>query len=130
MRRSSDTRADNRTGRGRRARDRMLRDETAPADAASAPAEVSNRMLLTGDDLREAALALSGIEAFLHAADRLLDGAPAPGDIEKLLAGADIGDRLEDLDAALGSLVQGLRHLRAALQTYGAAISNPATSTA
>ena len=87
-------------------------------------------MLLSGDDLREAALALAGIENFLCAADRVLDGAPAPGDIEKLLAGADIGDRLEDLDAALGSLVQGLRHLRAALQTYGAAISNPATSTA
>ena len=129
MRRSSDTRADSRTGRGRRARDRMLRDQPTPTDAA-VPAEVSNRMMLSGDDLREAALALSGIEAFLCAADRVLDGAPAPGDIERLLAGADIGDRLEDLDAALGSLVQGLRHLRAALQTYGAAISNPATSTA
>ena len=130
MRRSSDIRTGNRTGRGRRARDRLLRDE-APAAAGIAPsAEVQNRLLLSGDDLREAAVALAGIEAFLCAADALLDGEPAPSDVEQLLSGADLGDRLHDLDAALGSLVQGLRHLRGALATYGAAIENPATSTA
>jgi hypothetical protein len=128
MRRSTDIRTDNRSGRGRRARDRLMRDDGGAEQAPTT--EVANRMLLSGDDLREAALALSGIEAFLCAADRLLDGAPAPAEIEKLLAGADIGGRLEDLDAALGSLVSELRHLRAALQSYGAAISNPATSTA
>jgi hypothetical protein len=128
MRRSSDIGPGNRSGRGRRARDRLLRDENP--EPAATTSEVANRVLLSGDDLREAALALSGIEAFLCAADRVLDGAPAPADIEKLLAGADIGDRLADLDAALGSLVQGLSHLRVALQSYGAAISNPATSTA
>ena len=130
MRRSSDIRAENRTGRGRRARDRLMRDEAPAAIGIAASAEVQNRLLLSGDDLREAAVALAGIEAFLCAADALLDGEPAPVDVEQLLAGADLGDRLQDLDAALGSLVQGLAHLRAALATYGRAMSNPATSTA
>ncbi|HTM21706.1 MAG TPA: hypothetical protein VL172_14390 [Kofleriaceae bacterium] len=130
MRRSSDIRPGTRNGRGRRARDRLLRDETGAPEAPAPTSEVANRVLLSGDDLREAALALSGIEAFLCAADQILEGAPAPDDIEKLLAGADIGDRLADLDAALGSLVQGLRHLRVALKSYGAAISKPATSAA
>jgi hypothetical protein len=56
----------------RRLRDRLVAHETQNRRLADA-GQVSNLLLLIDDDLRETAVAMSGIEGFLAEALRLLD---------------------------------------------------------
>jgi len=114
MRRQSDIRDQTRTGQGRRARDRLLVGEVPPVPDAAArlsPSEIENLLLFVSDDLRESALAVSGIEAFLVRAQRLLESRAASAeDIAELLQ-TDLEDRVQSLDDALGALRRSMTEL-------------------
>lgn len=116
MRRHSDTNDGRRTGRGRRARDRLLTGE--PPCAVTQSSELSNLLFFVGDDLREAALAVGGIEAFLVKVEELLGGgqlsARAVGELERYV---EVNQRVEHLGDALDSLCRSLYRLREALAT-------------
>ena len=105
MRRTSDQEHGGRTGFGRRARDRMLAGETHPSPSLGEREELRNVVLFLGDDLRESALAVGGIEAFLLDAQRVLEKPDLTAEeLARLLSNDRIGDRLELLADALASL--------------------------
>ncbi len=121
MRRESDIVDGERTGVGRRARDRLLAGETqdlpdtVPADSRP---EIRNLMLFVSDELREAALALGGIEAFLVDTQRFLDGEDGPptaGALEDLLGRHEMDDRIQVLDDAVTQLRRSMHQLYARL---------------
>lgn len=117
MRRESDIRSHNRSGRGRRARDRLLSGEPAAATELLGPgqasSELDNLLMFVADDLRESTLSLSGIEAHLVAVQRLLRaGELEPGEVDEAV-GADLDGRLDALADSLGSLQRRLQRLRA-----------------
>jgi hypothetical protein len=105
MRRESDRREGNRTGLGRRARDRILSGETLPSPILARRAELANLILFLGDDLRESALAMGGIEAFLLRAQRLLEKPDlTPAELEALVDDDEVVERIDLLWDALSSL--------------------------
>lgn len=114
MRRQSDICDQPRTGQGRRARDRLLGGglQATPAAAAGlSPSERENLLLFVADDLRESALAVGGIEAFLLRAQRLLESEGArPEDFAALLE-LDLEDRVQSLDDALSALRRSMTEL-------------------
>lgn len=115
MRRASDHRHGQRTGGGRRARDRILAGQTAPSPVLSQRYDLQNLVLFLGDDLRESAMAMGGIEAFLLHARVLLEKTDLThGDLEILLAKDDVAARIDLLSDALSSLRRsvGLIHDR------------------
>lgn len=132
MRRESDTKPRERTGRGRRARDRLLSGE--PTDAgADAGSELEHLRFFVADDLREAALALGGIERFLVEVEGAVTAGPSTEELLDVLAGTDLEDRLDELSNALCGLARSLDRLRRTIpetDAYGAAISNPAAKSA
>jgi hypothetical protein len=73
MRRESDRAQGERTGVGRRARDRLLAGAATPSPSLRGRAELQNMILFLADDLRESALAMGGIEAFVMRAQRVLE---------------------------------------------------------
>ena len=73
MRRESDRSQGERTGVGRRARDRLLAGAATPSPTLRGRAELQNMILFLADDLRESALAMGGIEAFVMRAQRVLE---------------------------------------------------------
>jgi hypothetical protein len=73
MRRESDRAQGERTGVGRRARDRLLAGASTPSPTLRGRAELQNMILFLADDLRESALAMGGIEAFVMRAQRVLE---------------------------------------------------------
>jgi hypothetical protein len=108
MRRASDIGEGERTGEGRRARDRLLEGRAA-AVPDSVPAErrgeLQNVMLFVGDDLRESALAVGGIETFLVHAQRLLERPDVSADeLAALVEDGDLDRRLQALDDAVTAL--------------------------
>jgi hypothetical protein len=115
MRRTSDIRPEERTGQGRRARDRLLGGEPASSPCFTArSSQLDNLLHFVGDDLREAGLAVAGVEAFLlRVQDCLAQPVVSDGDLEALISGSDLEDRIGDLDTALASLVGSLNRLRA-----------------
>jgi hypothetical protein len=123
MRRTSDSRSDSRTGQGRRARDRLLRGEPSGSPAFSErSSHLDNLLHFVGDDIREAALSVAGVEAYLvRVQDALALPAVTHRDLESLVAGCDLEERIADLDGALASLLGSLNRLRVELVATRAA---------
>ena len=112
VRRESDIRSGPRTGAGRRARDRLLTG-TPPATAGPRPdSDLEHLLLFVGDDLRESALAVGGIEAFLVQVRGVLENGDA-GELAPLADSSDLDDRLAALDTALTALRRSLRRVSA-----------------
>lgn len=108
MRRASDTRDTARTGEGRRARDRLL---TGEAPVAVGDTDLQHQLLFLGDELREAALAVAGIEQFLVRAQALLSHRAAPSHLRALLHEVALDDQVESLDDALTAVRRSLAKL-------------------
>jgi hypothetical protein len=105
MRRESDRQQGTRTGEGRRARDRILSGQTTPSETLRERYELKNLILFLGDDLRESALAVNGIESFLLRAQRLLEQADVSSDELRALVDDDVVvERIDLLWDALSSL--------------------------
>ena len=67
-------------------------------------------MLFLADELREAAMAASGIEAFLVRVHQALSRPDVTAtELEGLLESADLDGRMASLDDALADLVRSLR---------------------
>jgi hypothetical protein len=104
MRRQSDRGHGERTGGGRRARDRLL-EGTTQSPALSDRRELENLVLFLGDDLRESALAMGGIESFMLRAQQVLENPDlSPEELQRLLDEGDVAERMELLWDALSSL--------------------------
>lgn len=104
MRRESDRREGTRTGYGRRARDRILSGDTSPSPVLRRH-ELANLVLFLGDDLRESALAMGGIEAFLLRAQQLLEKPDlTPDELKGLVDDDEVVERIDLLWDALSSL--------------------------
>jgi hypothetical protein len=118
MRRESDIRSNGRSGRGRRARDRLLGDDPPGGEAdllADPDSELCNLLLLSGDDLREAALAVGGIEQYLVAVHgALADERGCGARTAALLERDDLDERLGALEEALVALRRRLHRIRVA----------------
>jgi hypothetical protein len=105
MRRASDHKEGERTGAGRRARDVLLAGRTEPSPALRARHELENLLLFLSDDLREAALAVGGIESFLLRAKAIVErNEPSPEELQQLVEDRDVVERFDLLSDALGSL--------------------------
>jgi hypothetical protein len=117
MRRQSDRAHGERTGTGRRARDRLLDGQTA-SPALRGRHELDNLVLFLGDDLRESALAMGGIEAFMLRAQQALENPDlTPEQLQRLLEDGDVAERMELLWDALSSLRQSMGRIHASLKT-------------
>ena len=105
MRRESDQREGTRTGAGRRARDRILSGQTQPSPTLRDRHELKNLILFLGDDLRESALAVGSIEAFLLRAQQLLERPDiSPSELKSLVDDDSVIERFDLLWDALSSL--------------------------
>ncbi len=105
MRRESDRQQGTRTGEGRRQRDRILSGQTQPGEVLRDRYELQNLILFLADDLRESALAVNGIEAFLLRAQALLEKADVnPGELRELVDDDQVVERIDLLWDALSSL--------------------------
>jgi hypothetical protein len=105
MRRESDRGQGERTGAGRRARDRILAGATMPSDALRGRHELANLILFLADDLRESALAVGGIEAFVLRAQQILENpALTPAELRALVEDDQVVERMDLLWDALTSL--------------------------
>lgn len=117
MRRESDRRHGERTGLGRRARDRILSGQPALSPAIRGRYELANLILFLGDDLRESALALSGIESFLLEAQRLLEAPDLTAErLRALVEDPDLAARIDLLWDALSSLRRSMNQIQLALR--------------
>jgi len=118
MRRSSDRREGERTGTGRRARDRILAGQTSPSAIISAERQLDNYVLFLADDLRESALAVGGIESFLLRAKRILEKPDVSVDeLHELADDREVEERFELLADALGSLRRSMKHIIDSLES-------------
>jgi hypothetical protein len=105
MRRESDRGQGERTGAGRRARDRILAGATVPSAALAARHELQNMILFLADDLRESALAVGGIEAFVLRAQQILEKPDlTPEELRALVEDDGVVERMDLLWDALSSL--------------------------
>ena len=117
MRRDSDTRHGQRTGAGRRARDRIMAGDSTPAAALRDRPDLENLVLFLDDDLRESAIAVGGIEAFLLEAQRVLEKPDlAPDELRRLVEDARVIERLSLLEDALASLRRSMSLICATLK--------------
>jgi hypothetical protein len=114
MRRESDTSGRRRTGRGRRARDRLLTGDSPCTPPPST--ELDNLYLFVGDDIRESALSLGAIESYLLEVQSMLADPEVRRAALDPLLDERLADSLEELDSSLASLVRRLSRLRATLQ--------------
>lgn len=118
MRRASDRKEGERTGAGRRARDRILAGQTSPSSIIRSRRELENLILFLADDLRESAMAVGGIESFLVRAQRALEKPELT--ISELHAIADdreVDERFELLADALGSLRRSMKQIVDSLES-------------
>jgi hypothetical protein len=105
MRRESDRRQGERTGVGRRARDRLMAGAATPSAALAARAELQNMILFLADDLRESAVAVGGIEAFVLRAQQILEKPDLTvEELRGLLDDDQVVERMDLLWDALASL--------------------------
>ncbi len=111
MRRKSDVVSGERTGNGRRARDQVLSGE--PPTCMEGDADLQNLSLFVGDDIREAALAVGGIEDYLVQVTDMLRQAEIKSATVKGALEFDGARRLNELEEALGSLHRSLEGLYA-----------------
>ena len=92
-------------GRKRRLKDRLVEREGTQNRVLAERYELQNLLLLIDDDLRETALALTGIEVFLAAALKLLDSEGVrPVDLYALAGDGEVLDRMDTLCETLSSL--------------------------
>jgi hypothetical protein len=118
MRRASDRREGERTGVGRRARDQILSGRSSPSPVLNGRTELSNLVLFLADDLREAALAVGGIESFLFRARSVLEKpALAPEDLRDLVEDRDVVERFDLLADAIGSLRRSMASIHEKLKS-------------
>ena len=119
--------AETATGEGsgterRRTPRRRVRDRIASLDTTDNPMlrgqyDIRNLMLLVDDDLRQTALALGAIEAYLATAAALLEKSDLTG--AALVAVADdeaVLDRMEDLSENMDNLRRRMSSIAAALK--------------
>lgn len=117
MRRESDTSHGRRTGLGRRARDRILSGQGGTGRFLKERPELADLVLFLDEDLRESALAVGGIEAFLCEAQSLLQKADlAPDELRRLLDDPRVGERIALLEDALHSLRRSMGIICATLK--------------
>ena len=122
MRRESDRRNGERTGLGRRVRDRILAGDTAPSPRLREHRFLENRILFLADDLRESALAVGGIEAFLVRAQRLLEDPELTAEqLRILLDDHEVLSRIDLLADALASLRRSIGAIHDSLNQPAAA---------
>jgi hypothetical protein len=118
MRRASDHSEGERTGAGRRARDRILSGETLPSPVIRGRHELENLLLFLADDLRECALAVGGIEAFLLRAQRVLEKRDLePTELREIVDDRLVVERFELLADALGSLRRSMAVIHDSLES-------------
>jgi hypothetical protein len=118
MRRLSDRREGERTGAGRRARDRILAGHTLPSPVINGRRELANLILFLSDDLRESALAVGAIESFLVRAQRALEKPDLTAEELHALAGdKDVDERFELLEDALSSLRRSMKQIVDSLES-------------
>ena len=118
MRRASDHSEGQRTGTGRRARDRILAGSTLPSPTIAARHELKNLILFLSDDLRECALAVGGIEAFLLRAQELLEK-PELGaaELRDIVDDRQVLERFDLLADALSSLRRSMALIHDSLES-------------
>ena len=118
MRRTSDRKEGERTGAGRRARDRILAGQTAPSAIIKSRRELENLILFLADDLRESAMAVGGIESFLVRAQRALEKPELTmQELHAIADDRDIDERFELLADALGSLRRSMKQIVDSLES-------------
>jgi hypothetical protein len=99
-------------GRRRRLRDRLVEREGTANPVLAERYELQNLLLLVDDDLRQTALAVGAVEAFLgRAADLLEREEVRAADLARLAGDDEVLDRLDDL----AENVDGLRRKLLAL---------------
>ena len=117
MRRQSDHAHGPRTGEGRRARDKNLTGELMTGRRLQVNTHLKNLTLFLSDDLRESALALSGIEALLnHARNTLERPDLCAEDLRAIVDDRNNVERLELLWDALSSLLKSMSSMHDCLQ--------------
>ncbi len=107
---------DRRSNPRRRTRDRIASLDTTANPTLSGKHELKNLMLLVDDDLRQTALSLGAVEAFLAQAAALLEKADLSA--AELRAHADDEDALDRLDA----LSENVDHLRRRMRLIAASL--------
>jgi hypothetical protein len=118
MRRASDHSEGERTGSGRRARDRILSGQTEPSPVIRSRHELANLILFLSDDLRECALAVGGIESFLVRAQRALESPKlTAAELATIVDDKQVIDRFELLSDALGSLRRSMALIHDSLES-------------
>jgi hypothetical protein len=118
MRRASDRREGERTGAGRRARDRILAGQTSPSAIIQSRRELENLILFLADDLRESAMAVGGIESFLVRAQRALEKPELTmAELHALADDREVEERFELLADALGSLRRSMKQIVDSLES-------------
>lgn len=115
MRRKSDITPGNRTGRGRRARDRLLEAEPSLEQVIAADSSTGNQLFMLGDDIRESALALAGIEAYLASVQTLMHKSGLSKREVHRLIHQEVDEHVGELDDALQRLQRTLIRLKLAL---------------
>jgi len=79
--------------------------------------DLANLILFLDDDLRESAIAMGGIEAFLLEAQRVLQQSSlAPDDLARLVEEARVNERIALLEDALASLRRSMNLICATLK--------------
>jgi len=118
MRRDSDRKEGERTGTGRRARDRILAGQTLPSPIIRSRRELENLILFLADDLRESALAVGGIESFLVRVTRALEKPDlSPEELHAIAVDGEVDERFELLADALGSLRRSMKQIVDSLES-------------
>jgi hypothetical protein len=118
MRRASDRKEGERTGAGRRARDRILAGQTSPSAIIRSRRELANLILFLADDLRESAMAVGGIESFLVRAQRALEKPELTLiELHAIADDREVDERFELLADALGSLRRSMKQIVDSLES-------------
>jgi hypothetical protein len=118
MRRASDRKEGERTGAGRRARDRILAGQTSPSVIIRSRRELENLILFLADDLRESAMAVGGIESFLVRAQRALEKPELTiAELHAIANDGEVDERFELLADALGSLRRSMKQIVDSLES-------------
>jgi hypothetical protein len=118
MRRTSDHTEGERTGAGRRARDRILAGDTMPSPVIAGRNDLQNLVLFLSDDLRECALAVGGIEAFLLRAQRVLEKTDlGAAELRAIVDDRRVLEKFDLLADALGSLRRSMAAIHDSLES-------------
>jgi hypothetical protein len=102
---------------GRRVRDRMIDRDGTANPALARDRAIRNHLLLFDDDLREAALALGGLESFLSRTLTTLESDRLTrADVEALATEKAVEEQLGQLDDGIANLRRRLRQIAQSLR--------------